>query len=115
VPYPPDSSTTNIFLPAPGNPATHIAFYTAIMQFCIGIGILQITILALRLSMRSPIGKTTETVGNLIFWFGAAFLITTLLSTGTLQGWFEYWSALIILIGVTVIVRGVILMAAKKR
>ena len=37
------SSTVN--LPAPAHPAEHLGFYTAVMNFLLGIGILQIVIL----------------------------------------------------------------------
>jgi hypothetical protein len=40
--------------------------YTAAFQFCIGLGVLQVVLLAIRLAMGSPIRKTAETVGNLV-------------------------------------------------
>jgi hypothetical protein len=75
VSYPVSSATSTISLPAPANPAAHAVLYTALMQFALGIGILQMVILALRLRMNSPTGKTAETVGNLIFWLGTAVLV----------------------------------------
>ena len=116
VAYPPGSATSNVFLPAPGFPATHETLYAAVAQFALGIGILQIVILALRLILHSPVQKTAETVGNLIFWFGAAFLILTLLVQGTTVTWFQYWAAIIMLIGTTAVVRGgLIHLAARKK
>ena len=50
---------TSIYLPVPVNPAFHVVFYTAVFQFCLGIGLLQIFILFLRLMWRSPIGRNT--------------------------------------------------------
>jgi membrane protein YdbS with pleckstrin-like domain len=90
-------------LPAPIHPSAHIGFYTAVMNFLLGIGILQIIILALRLSARSPIRRIAETVGNLTFWLGAVVIANVFLLTGTLNGWFKFWSALVVLIGVSLI------------
>jgi hypothetical protein len=64
------SSTIN--LPAPAHPAEHLDFYTAVTNFLLGVGILQIVILALRLAVHSRVRRIAETVGNLIFWLGTA-------------------------------------------
>jgi hypothetical protein len=97
------SSTVN--LPAPASPAAHLDFYTALTIFLLGVGILQIVILALRLCAKSPIRRISETVGNLIFWLGAAAMANIFLLTGTLNGWFQFWSALIVFIGASLIAR----------
>ncbi len=102
------SSSSNIVLPAPENPAAHNALYSAIMQFDIGFGILQVIILALRLNRHSRLGRIAETVGNMVFWFGAAALVNIFLLTGTLSGWFEYWAALIVVVGVSVVARAIV-------
>ncbi len=112
--YFPGSTTSMISLPVPANPASHSILFMAIAQFCIGVGILQILILALRAAVRSRIGRIAETVGNLIFWFGAAYLVTVFLNSATTyREWFAFWSSLLILIGVTIIVRGTILFAKR--
>ncbi len=111
-PFPAGSSST-ITLPGPANPAAHGVVYTALMQLDLAIGILQILILALRLSMHSPTGKIAETVGNLIFWLGAAVLVNMFLLTGTINGWFEYWGAFIVLIGVTFVARAIVYFAKR--
>ena len=95
-------------LPAPAAPGAHAVVYNAAFQFCIGIAILQVVVLALRLMMHSPISKTAETVGNLIFWLGAAVLVNMFLAAGTINGWFEYWGAFIVLIGVTMVARAIV-------
>ena len=111
-PFPASSSST-ITLPGPLNPAIHGVVYTALMQFDLAIGILQILILALRLGMHSPTGKTAETVGNLIFWLGAAVLVNMFLAAGTINGWFEYWGAFIVLVGVTLVARAIVYFAKR--
>jgi hypothetical protein len=97
------SSTLNLL--APAHPAEHIGFYTSVMNFLLGVGILQIVILALRLAAHSRVRRIAETVGNLIFWLGAAVMANIFLMVGTLNGWFQFWSALIILTGISLIAR----------
>jgi hypothetical protein len=83
------------------------------MNFLIGVGVLQIVILALRLVVKSPIRRIAETVGNLVFWLGAAFIANVFLLNGTLNGWFQFWSALIVLIGVSLIARFLVYLAKR--
>ena len=105
---------TTITLPAPTQLGTHTVVYNAAFQFCIGIAILQIIVLALRLLWRSPLDKTSETVGNLVFWFGACYLVPTFLNSNTTPTtWFAYWAAIIILIGVSLIARAIVYLTKK--
>jgi hypothetical protein len=105
----------NVFVPVPANPATHTVVYTAVWQFSVVWTIFQIIILAFRFVVGSPIRKKAETVGNLVFWVGAAYLISTLLTSALLTGpralenWFVFWAAIIMLIGLSIIVRAIIL------
>lgn len=107
------------FAPAnPLSPANRI-IYTAVEQFCFAFGVFHIVILALRFAARSSISKKADTVGNLIFWIGAGYLVRTLLLEPTvwtsLTAWFIFWAALIILVGITFIVRAIILAATVSR
>lgn len=105
---------TTIYLPAPATPAAHAVVYNAAFQFCIGIAILQIVVLALRLMIHSPIRKTAETAGHLVFWFGASYLVTTFLNSSTTPAtWFAFWAAIIMVLGISMIARAMVL-AAKK-
>jgi hypothetical protein len=105
---------TTISLPVPAVPAAHTVVYNAAFQFCIGIAILQIIVLALRFMFHSPISKTAETAGNLVYWFGASYLVTTFLNSATtVTTWFAFWAAIIIAIGVSLIARAVVLFAKK--
>ncbi len=107
---------TVIYLPAPRNPLTHVVVYTAAQQFCFALGVFQIVILALRFAARSQVSKKAETVGNLVYWIGAGYLTRTLLLEPTrwaaLTTWFIFWAAIIMLIGVTLIIRAIILATA---
>ncbi len=82
-------------------------------NFILGIGILQIVILPLRLIVRSPFKRIAETVGNMVFWLGGAVVANVFLLAGTLTGWFQFWATLIILVGVSMIVRFGILFARR--
>jgi len=107
-----DNSTISLLVPA--NPAQQIGFFTAVMDFILGVGILQIVILALRIGVRSPIRRIAETLGNLIFWIGGAGVAYVFLLAGTLSGWFSFWAWLIVLVGVSMIARGIVLFAGKS-
>jgi len=107
--------TTGIYLPAPISPWSHAVLYGAVFQFCIGLGILQVMFLTLRLMMKSPIGKTAETMGNLVYWFGSAYLVTAYLNnTTTLSKWFVFWAGVLIILGLSLIARSFVLLAKRK-
>lgn len=101
----------NIMFPAPESPQLHQTVYQAARQFSIAIGAFQIVILALRFVIPLSWGKRSETVGNLVYWIGASFLIQSFLIENT--QWFTFWSTIIILIGVSIIVRAVVMAAAR--
>jgi hypothetical protein len=107
--------STGIYLPAPINPQSHTVLYGALFQFCIGIGILQIVMLVLRFTWSSSIGKTAETMGNLFYWFGSAYLVATYLnSTTTISTWFVFWAGVLIILGLSFVARSFVLLAKKK-
>ena len=104
----------NITLPAPINPSAHAVFYTAVFQFSLGIALLQILILALRIGFRSPIGRIAETIGNLVFWFGTTYLqFVYLNSTTTLTEWFMFWTAVVAVVGLSIVARAVVLVIRR--
>jgi hypothetical protein len=103
-------NTGNLVLPAPGSPSTHSVLYSAVTQFSLILGLFQIFILALRFVADSPFSKKAETASNLVFWLGASYLISTLLNeTTTMTTWFVFWAEVIMLIGVSLIIRAIIL------
>ena len=94
--------STGISLPAPLNPADYVNLYTAAFQLCLGIGILEIVILALRVGMHSPISRKAETVENIVFWLGTSFLTVAYLERITLATeWFVFlgWNNLRLWVG----------------
>lgn len=107
--------STTIYLPAPAHPANHAELYGVLAIFSLGVSILQILMLALRLALGSPIRKTAETVGNLVFWFGATYLVNAFLNnTTTSDMWFMFWAALLVILGVSMIARALVLFARKS-
>jgi hypothetical protein len=107
-------ANTGLTLPAPQVPAAHAVLYGAVFQFSLGISILTILLLALRLLLHSPIGKTAETVGNLVFWLGASYLVTTYLNSATnISTWFVFWASVLMIGGLSLIARGFVLLAKR--
>jgi hypothetical protein len=104
-------NTSNIMFPAPESPQLHLTVYQAARQFSIAIGAFQIIILVLRFVIPSSWGKRSETVGNFVYWIGASFLIQSFLIENT--QWFTFWSTIIILLGVSIIIRAVVMAAAR--
>jgi len=111
---------TTISLFAPLRPLSHRIVYTAAEQFCFAFGVFQVVILALKFASRSSTNKKADTIGNLVFWLGAGYLVRMLLLEPTrfrtdLTTWFVFWAAIITLIGVTLVVRAVILVTTIPR
>jgi hypothetical protein len=101
-------------LPAPIIPAAHIALYVAVFQFTLGLGILEIGVLAFRIHLRSPVARKAETVGNIVFWLGASFLIIAYLVRITIMTeWFVFWAGIILLGGISLLVRAFVLLAKR--
>jgi hypothetical protein len=105
---------TSITLPAPANPGAHVVFYNAIFQFSLGIAFLQVVILAMRLGLGSRIGRIAETIGNLVFWLGASYVVRVYLnSSTTLTAWFTFWAAILVVVGLSIVARAVVLLAKR--
>ena len=105
VAFPFGSPGSTVSLLAPAQSAEHKDFYSAVVNFLIGVGVLQIVILALRLVVHSRISRIAQGVGDLIFWLGTAIVANVFLLTGTHNGWFQFWSSLLVLIGLSLIAR----------
>jgi hypothetical protein len=107
---------TGIFLPAPISPSSHTVVYAALFQFCVGLGILQVLLVSLRLMMNSPIKKTAETIGHLVFWFGTSYLVITYLNnTTTIDKWWVFWAGLLMILGLSLIARAFVLLAVRRK
>jgi len=108
---------TGISIFAPTFPRVHQAVYTAAEQFSFAFGFFQLVILALRFFARSPWSRKAETTSNFVGWIGTGYLIRTLLIGTTrwsgITTWFVFWSAIIMLLGLSLIVRAIVLAAAS--
>jgi len=107
----------NLFLPVPLSP--HPILYTAAEQFCLAYGFFQVIMLVLRLGARSPIDGVARNIQSILFWLGAGLITSRLLIEATglsvRQEWFAFWSAIIMLAGLSLIIRGIILAATPRR
>ena len=105
---------TSISLPAPSNPATYTVLYIAVFQFFLGIGILEIAILALRIGLHSPLPRKAETVENIVFGLGSSYLIITYLVNMTIMSeWFVFWAGIILIVGLAMVARAFVLLAGR--
>jgi len=106
------TSSWNVSLPIPLHPRDHLLIYQTVEQFCLVWAVFHVAILALRFILNSKVRRMAEGLGDTVFWFGAAYLVQTLLVDKT--QWFEFWAGILTLIGVSLIARGVFLAAAWK-
>ncbi|MGB8780991.1 MAG: hypothetical protein WCD81_10140 [Candidatus Bathyarchaeia archaeon] len=122
---------TQIQLPAPDaqrsatNSTVHeanLAVYSAAQQFSVAWGIFLIALLVMRFAFDSTWRRKAQNISNIVFWFGAIYLIQTWLIDPTnslpyptnAQPWFEFWSMIIVLIGASLIVRAICLAAYRR-
>ena len=105
---------TSISLPAPFNPGAYTVIYTAAFQFCLGLGILEISILAIRIVMHSPLPRKAETIENIVFWLGTSYLaITYLVNMTIMSEWFVFWAGIILIAGLSLVARSFVLLAGR--
>ncbi len=105
-----------IYLPAPDHPATHLTVYSAVGQFSLIWGIFLIAIMGLRFAAHSPLNKKADNAGDIVFWLGAYYLLTTILNEATTHAtWFAFWAEMIMLGGVSLIVRAIVLATARLK
>ena len=108
---------TGIYLPAPRNPSAHTVLYSAVELFSLIWAFFEIAFLGLRFAFNATPGRKAENAGNIVFWFGTYYLIGKyLVNISVITGeahtsWFSFWAILIALIGVTLIVRAIVLAA----
>jgi hypothetical protein len=101
-------------LPAPVHPALHVALYGAAFQLCLGLGILEIAMLAIRIVMHSSMSRKAETIEHLVFWLGTGYLISSYLVNMTIMSeWFVFWSGVILIAGFSLVTRAFILLANR--
>jgi hypothetical protein len=104
-----------IALPAPSNPAVHTNLFLAGFQFALAVGIIEIIVLFLRIAFHSSIARKAETIENIVFWLGTAYLITAYLVNITIVAeWFVFWAGLLLVFGLALVARAFILLASRR-
>ena len=105
---------TGISLPAPTDPTSYTNLYNAAFHFSIGLGLFEIVILMLRVVLHSDVSRIAETIENIVFWFGASFLIVAYLANITIMsGWFVFWAGIILIFGIALVARAIVLLAKR--
>ncbi len=107
---------TNMIFLAPELPGRHLVVYQAAGQFSIALAIFQVVILALRFIIPSSLGKKSESISSLVYWAGASFLIQSFLIDNapvSLMSWFEFWSLIIVLAGVSILARAAFMAVSR--
>ena len=106
---------TGIYLPAPLSPVAHSDLFLAAFQFSLALGIVEVVVLALRFVFNSPIKRKAETISNVVFWFGAAYLVNVyLVDAATINKWFVFWTGIIIIFGLSLIARAFAMLAKRQ-
>jgi signal transduction histidine kinase len=105
---------TSVSLPAPANPAAYTTLYNVGFQFCLGVGLLEIAVLALRIWLNSPLPRKAETIENIVFWLGTSYLaVTYLVNITIISEWFVFWAGVILIVGLSLVARAFVLMASR--
>ena len=109
-------SNTQVYLPAPKTPSAYVTIYQAVGLFSLLWAFFEIAMLIVRISAGAPPRRKVDGASNVAFWFGAYYLIGVFLDeTVTTTRWFAFWAAIVVLIGVTLLIRAVIWAAVALR
>ena len=87
----------------------HPVIYNAAFQFCLVFAIFQVVVLVARFAIRDSIGRKAETLSGIVFWFGAAAALNSLIFASL--DWFVFLGWLIVLIGLAIVIRSAVAFA----
>jgi hypothetical protein len=105
---------TSISLPVPVSQAADVNLYTAVFEFCLGVGATESIILLLRLSVHSHPRRIGETVANMVVWFGSGYMVYSFLVTApSTNKWFVFWAGVIIIFGLSLVTRAFVILGYK--
>ena len=110
---------SGVVIPVPITPSAHHVVYEAAFEFCLAWGLFQVFVIAFRFVSGSSPRRKTRTISSAVFWLGASYLINVYLdslkatSKNQLDAWYTFWAAIIVLIGVALIVRGLARLAMR--
>ena len=109
-------ASSQVYLPAPISPSAYVTIYQAVGLFSLLWAFFEIAMLIIRVFAGSPLRKKVDGTSNVAFWLGAYYLIGLFLDeTVTTRGWFAFWAAIIVLMGVTLLIRAAILAAMSLK
>ena len=109
-------ASSQVYLPAPISPSAYVTIYQAVGLFSLLWAFFEIAMLIIRVFAGSLLRKKVDGASNVAFWFGAYYLIGVFLDeTVTQSRWFAFWAAIVVLAGVTLLVRAVIWAAMALR
>jgi hypothetical protein len=69
--------------------------------------------LGARFLLNSPRRSKAENLGDVVFWFGTAWITQNLLIDVDTPEWFGFWAMIIALIGVSLVARAIYLAVAR--
>jgi hypothetical protein len=96
-----------------GPSTNHPILYNAAAEFCYIFGVVQVGVFALLFAGKSPIREKARTFSDIVFWLGLGYAFG-MISIGTLA-WISFVGAFIILVGLSIVIRSVILLFAFRR
>ena len=107
---------TQVNLPVPIIPSSYVIIYQAIGLFSLVWAFFEIAMLVMRILAGSPLRRKVNNVSDVAFWLGAYYLIGTHLTVDVDHpGWFAFWALIIVLIGVTFLIRAALWAALALR
>jgi hypothetical protein len=107
-------SNSNVTLPVLASPGAHVAVYQAAFEFCLVWGLFQIVLLVFRFVVGALPRRKARTASSVVFWLGASFLVSTFLNASTTTDlWIRFWAAVIVLLGISLIIRAAARLAMK--
>ena len=92
--------------------SNHPVLYNAAEQFCYAFGLVHIAVLGLEIAKGSSTRRKGRTSSSIVFWLGAGYILS-LLSQGALS-WLSFIASLIILLGVSIVVRALVLVFVPR-
>lgn len=95
------------FMPSTNHPL----LYAAAEQFCYAFGLVHIAVLGLEIAKGSSTHRKARASSSIVFWLGAGYILS-LQSQGALS-WLSFIASLIILMGVSIVVRALVLVFAR--
>jgi hypothetical protein len=100
-----------VLFPGPQNPrsADAMAVYNAVEWFSLIWAIFLTAMLVARFLLSQPRRRKSDNLGDIVFWFGTAYITQNLLIDVNTTEWFGFWAAIIILIGLSLIARAIYL------